>query len=112
MLTILVKNYLTPEGFDYFRKEWYPKLLSIAQQQKGFVSLTYKVHPDVYDCIHLTLKFKDDKSLAAWVELPSHDEIINELDGYRSRKYWEAASTEDENIDPSNLEWETIKVSS
>jgi len=44
-----------------------------------------------------------------WIAYPSHDELVNALDAYRSRSYWEVVKTQDEQISPSTLEWMIIK---
>lgn len=58
----------------------------------------------------ITLQFEDERTLNAWVEVPVHDELLDELDAYRSRDYWQVVQTDNVQADPSSLEWESIKV--
>jgi hypothetical protein len=107
MIHIYVKHYLTPVGGLYFNK-WFNLVYSIMSKQKGFVSFTKDIHKDRDDCFNLSLIFEDQESLDRWVEYPSHDELVDALDPYRNRSYWEVAVTENKHADPSTLEWEQI----
>lgn len=107
-LKVYVKHYLTQDGIQFFKTNWFPKVHSIMSRQDGFISLKFTANDTHQDCIDITLEFKDDRTLQAWIAMPIHDELILELDGYRSRTYWEAALQKDENADP---EWETIIIS-
>lgn len=111
MLTVYVKHYLTLQGIEYFEKQWFPKVHSILSQQIGFISLTYSLDRAAVENVDITLKFKDEETFDAWVEIPIHDVLLKELDAYRSRDYFEAARTEDEQVAPSSLEWTSYTVS-
>lgn len=109
MQIVYVKHYLTPEGISYFEREWFPWVDSVIKVQEGFVSITYSQDFDAQDCMNITLKFLDDPTLDAWIAVPIHEDLIQALDPLRSRNYWEAVRTGDENVSPSSLEWMVIK---
>ncbi|MFA6916095.1 MAG: hypothetical protein WC222_06840 [Parachlamydiales bacterium] len=109
-VTVYVKHYLTDQGRDFFKQVWYPKVLSSVQNQDGFISLSYEENIESPDCMDLTLKFKDENTLNAWIDVPDHDDLIKELDEYRSRGYWKAVYTTDDAADPAKLNWELITV--
>lgn len=106
MLTVYVKHFLTEQGIQYFHATWFPKVLSMVQQQEGFISLVAAENVESPDCIDITLKFSDENTFNAWVDVPEHDTLIKELDPYRSRGYWKAAFTTDEAADPAALAWD------
>lgn len=110
MLTVYVKHYLTPQGIQYFESHWFPKVHTLASQQTGFISLTYYLDQAGGDCVDITIKFKDDETFDAWVDIPCHDDLLKELDSFRSRNYFEAVRTQDEMVEPSSLEWTSYKV--
>lgn len=103
MLIVYVKHYLTPDGIDYLEKSWFQSVHSILKQQEGFISITYTIKGD---CVDITLKFEDEKTFDAWCEIPEHNTLIDELNPYRSRDYFEAVRTDNEHADPLTLEWE------
>ena len=111
MLTVYVKHYLTPDGIHFFKNKWFPEVHSIISQQEGFVSIAYTTHQNSSDCMNITLKFKDEKTLNDWIAVPIHDDLIKALDAYRSRDFWEAAKTDNDHAEPSTLEWTIIKPS-
>ena len=107
MITVYVKHYLTEEGIDYFKNTWFPSVLAHLSEQKGFLLLSYRGNQD---CMDITLQFQDHETLNNWIAVPIHDELIRDLDIYRSRPYWEAAQTCEEQTDPAALEWEIISL--
>lgn len=111
MLTVYVKHYLAEDGVQFFKTVWFPKVLSHLRQQAGFISLTYIQDPVNADCLFITLKFENQETLDRWIVVPIHNALIDELDSYRSRAYWEAASTEHSDADPAQVDWEIIQVS-
>lgn len=104
-VTVYVKHYLTPLGLDFLRQKWFPRVESLIRQQKGFIFITCCIEGD---CANLSLQFEDDKSFDAWVAHPEHDGLVNALDAYRGRTYWEVVRTTDEAADPSMLVWTVI----
>jgi hypothetical protein len=74
-------------------------------QQEGFLSCDYHIDGD---CVDIIIKFKDEPSFDAWVEVPDHHKLARMLDIYRSRNYWEAVRTTDAQAAPSSLEWDVI----
>lgn len=104
MLIIYVKHYLNEQGIDYLKKSWFPKVHSLLQQQAGFISIMYMT---IGDCVDITLKFEDEKTFDAWCAVPEHDQLLEELNPYRSRDYFKAVRTDHELADPSTLNWET-----
>lgn len=108
MVVVYVKHYITQEGMVYFEQEWFPKVRAIISKQKGFVSISYDFDEEQKDCVNIKLLFKDQKTLDDWIAYPDHDALIADLDGYRSRSYWEAASSTDDEAKPLTLQWETI----
>lgn len=108
VITVYVRHYLTPEGIDYFHQEWFPKVLSIIEQQNGFLLLTHDHDKDSHDSRHLTLQFSSAATLDAWIAHPDHDSLLNALDAYRDRTYWEYAYIEAEI--PSSILWEKVTL--
>ena len=102
MPAVYVKHYLTSEGLDYFKTYWFAEVNSIISRQNGFVSIVYAVQKNS-DCVDIILKFKDDPSLDAWLAVPDHDDLIQSLDRYRSRDYFEAARSRSEDV--YHVEW-------
>src|SRR5258706_5606759 len=98
MIIVYVKHYLTDDGLLYFKNHWFPKVHSLISQQKGFISITYRENTEDLDCLDITLKFADDQTLQDWIAVPNHDELIQELDLFRSRNYWKAVKTDKESI--------------
>lgn len=105
-VTVYVKHYLTPGGMIYFQQEWFPRVHSILSTQPGFISLTQHM---TGACAHLCLKFDSSTTFDAWLAHPSHDSLVDALDVHRDRDYWEAVRTDDEKLDPSELEWTKLK---
>ena len=106
---VYVKHYLTSEGISYFKKIWFPKVESILSGQKGFVSILSEAEPGS-DCMFITLKFKDDSTFNDWLAVPDHDQLVDDLDRFRSRGYWEAVRADDKDANLSQLKWEIIKT--
>lgn len=86
-IVLYVKHYLSPEGLLFFEKTWFPKVLTIISQQEGFLLLKHMGTDR--DCVFLTLEFQDEQTLNKWADYAGHDELVNALDPYRSRDYWE-----------------------
>jgi hypothetical protein len=112
MLYIYVKHYLNDKGIKYFEDQWFPQVYSIISQQKGFVEISFHYSQYERDCVNIFLVFTDQETLDKWVAHPFHDKLIEGLDIYRSRDYWEATCTEEKSIDPSSLKWDVIKPKS
>lgn len=109
MVVVYVKHYLSKEGISYLENHWFPLVHSLIKEQKGFISLTREQNKDEKDCIDILLAFEDDATLDDWIAHPRHDELVDALDPYRSRSYWEAVRTNDPALDPASLEWMTIE---
>ena len=108
MVIVHVKHYLTAEGMEYFN-QWFTDVKFYISKQDGFESIVCEKLPNDEGC-YIILKFRDQKTLDAWVAVDVHEDLVNALDPYRSRDYWEVVKTEDENADSKNLEWEKIKL--
>ena len=104
-LIVYVKHYLTPDGIDYFEKDWFPQVLAFMSKQEGYLSCTYQISDD---CVDITIKFKDEPSFDAYADIPDHHLLAKMLDSYRSRNYWKAVRTKDAHADLSSLEWDVI----
>ena len=105
-VTVYVRHYLTSAGINYFQQEWFPWVYSIISQQKGFIFITHKFSGL---CANICLQFEDEATFDAWLLHPSHDCLVDALDDYRDRDYWEVVRTSDEQADLSQLEWINIK---
>lgn len=99
-VVIYVKHYLTPEGLIFFEQRWFPNVHTIMSQQQGFLFFEHIITKE--DCVFVTLKFEDEQTFQQWVNYPAHDELVNALDPFRSRSYWEV-KREGEN-------WQTIEL--
>ncbi len=103
---VYVKHYLTPSGITYFQQEWFPWVHSILAQQPGFISICHNIKGL---CAGISLQFEDSTTFEAWLAHPSHDSLVDALDDHRDRNYWEAARTDNEQAEPSALQWMEIK---
>lgn len=111
MIAVHVRHYLTLEGMKYF-EEWFANVKSHISKQDGFLSIECEELPEE-EGYYIVLKFRDEASLDAWIAVDIHDDLVNALDPYRSRDYWEAARVEnDNNSNPETLEWEKKKPNS
>ena len=106
MFRVYAKHYLTQEGISYFRAVWFNRVQSIMKQQQGYISFVHDASSDVEDCVNVIVTFVDEARLLAWVAHPEHDNLVDALDSYRSRSYWEYAVAREEVIDRSKLTWE------
>jgi antibiotic biosynthesis monooxygenase (ABM) superfamily enzyme len=107
MITVYVKHYLNAAGCEYFNTKWYPYVQSLIERQAGFISIASSVNKADIECINVVVKFTNAETLNAWVKTNSHQEIINDLDRYRTNgQRWFVAEANNicppENID----EWE------
>lgn len=105
-VTVYVRHYLTSAGISYFQKEWFPWVHSLISKQKGFIFISHKI---VGQCANIVLQFKDKVTFEGWLAQPNHDCLVDALDDYRDRNYWEVIRTNDEHVDLSQLEWTKIK---
>lgn len=111
MFIVFVKHYLTAEGVAFFHQNWLPRVKSIMSQQVGYVAVVHDANKDEGDCVNVIVKFKNEEALNNWAMHPEHDLLVNALDRYRSRDYWEAACPADEEIPHSMVKWDRITVS-
>lgn len=86
-VVIHVKHYLNSDGLNYFEQCWFPLVHAIISQQEGFLLLEHNATKE--DCVVITLKFEDEQTFHKWVDYPGHDDLVNALDPFRSRSYWE-----------------------
>lgn len=70
----------------------------MISQQEGFLLFEHTGTEE--DCIFITLKFQDERTFDRWIAYPGHDDLINVLDRFRSRDYWEVKKEGD---------WQIIK---
>lgn len=108
MVIFHIKHYLTHDGIKYFNDSWFPMIKSISSQQQGFISIVHDADRDSSDCVNIILMFADENSVDIWAEQPGHDDLIDALDSYRSRNYWEVATSKHESTEYSKLEWQEI----
>ena len=95
-----VKHYLTANSLAGFN-QWYQRVYQFMSEKAGFIDLSHQVFPaeDNGDIlIYIKLTFADTRLLEAWVNDPVHNQLVNDLDPYRARPYWEACRTTDENL--------------
>ncbi|HSX26234.1 MAG TPA: alpha/beta hydrolase [Chlamydiales bacterium] len=86
-VVVYVRHYLSSEGVDYFERCWFPLVRAIISQQEGFLSIEHEGTEG--DCVSLVLRFEDEATFGRWVVYPGHDDLVNALDPFRSRDYWE-----------------------
>ena len=63
----------------------------------------------VYIILVLILKEVD---LDAWVKQPVHDKLVDELDAYRSKGFWEAARTQNAAANWKAIAYDRIQATS
>src|SRR3989338_4403682 len=85
MIVVYVKHYLNNMGRDYFDTDWFPHVLNLISQQNGFLDITTFREKDDQECINIIVKFINSKSLRSWVNNDLHQEVINNLDPYRTK---------------------------
>jgi len=109
MIVVYVKHYLDKDGFDYFEKTWFPqKVQPIISKQPGFISIEAKTD-NTAGHVFITVIFDSEENLAKWVSKPEHD-VMDLLDPFRTKNYWEAAKSEERTIAPEKLSWKQIKA--
>lgn len=108
MYIVYVRHYLNKSGLVYFKEVWLPLVKSLIDQQIGFVSLVHDFAKDANDCINVIVTFDSQFNLEKWAEHKDHDSLINALDNYRSRDYWEFSCSEDQAVEYNNLEWQKV----
>ena len=107
-----VKHYLNPNCLTNFN-HWFDKVYQFMSDKKGFVDLTHQVLPsqdNTYQLIYIKLVFNHTDNLEAWVNDPIHDQLVNELDLYRAKPYWEACRTTDENLSWQQATYDIIQA--
>lgn len=95
-----VKHYLAASSLAGFNP-WYQSVYHFMSGKAGFIDLSHQVFPAEDGgglLIYIKLIFANTYLLEAWVNDPVHDQLVNDLDRYRSRPYWEACRTTDENL--------------
>jgi heme-degrading monooxygenase HmoA len=109
MIIVYVKHYLNENGMRFFDKQWFPEVDGLIRQQKGFILI--EAQPDLHDfeCVNITVKFENKKTLNAWGATPDHGRVINQLEPYRT-KPWNYAVTEDEFASLDSLEWGEVPL--
>src|SRR5689334_12746590 len=95
MVIIFVKHYLNAAGIDFFNKQWFPQVKAAISQREGFISISSNPDKNNLQCINITVKFETWEKLYAWAESKPHDELVDQLDPYRTRT-WEVAKIEAE----------------
>lgn len=103
-----VKHYLNDDGFAHF-DDWFSRVEKFMSAKDGYISLQHTKYPEE-NMVHIVLAFESVVKLEAWISEPVHDDLVNELDQYRSRDYWEAARTEDKNADWRKIKYDEIKA--
>ena len=98
-IIIYVKHYLNFAGLKYFEECWFPLVHAIMSQQKGFLLLEHE--GTMEDCVYITLKFENEQTFHKWVEYTGHEDLVNALDPFRSRNYWE--------VQKEGESWQIIK---
>ena len=106
-LFVYVKHYLKPEGIQYIDHTWFPKVKAIMQKIPGYIGFTHDTKLDKKDCVNFTVAFQSKAALDAWIVHPEH-RVVDDLDSYRSRAYWEAVQSRDGVIDRETLSWVAI----
>jgi hypothetical protein len=107
MFVVLVKHYLNKDGEEYFKTTWFPLVKSIISQKEGYHSIEYIQKNDT---LFITIQFRDRTSFFAWNVDSKHSDVIQQLDKYRNREYWESTNTDIIDYDPLQLKWDINKV--
>lgn len=110
MFIVYVKHYLTPQGNTYFVSHWFPKVKGLMCLQNGYISVNHMQSKDANDCVNIAVVFKNEEALQEWAKKPEHGDLINELDNYRSRSYWEFANAITDIQDFEVLQWEKVEI--
>ena len=101
-----VKHYLNAEGMEHF-DNWFTRVRQFMSQKTGYISLEHTKYP-AQSLVHIVVCFEDTQTLEAWVDEPVHDQLINELDAYRAKPYWEVARAENASSQWDQLSYEKI----
>ena len=111
MITVYVRHYLNENGRTYFDKEWFPYVQQIIIQQMGYELIQASKDEFDVDCRNIIVKFKNQETLNDWVNHPSHQEVINNLDKYRT-KAWHWVTMEGNNPQPpkSLSDWNEVAL--
>lgn len=109
MIFVYVKHYLNSEGIRYFDEIWFPHVESIIQQQEGYLGIETTKQPDDPECVNITVKFADHETLDAWIAYPEHQEVIDDLDKYRTRP-WHWFRTENKYAPKNIAEWNEVPL--
>jgi antibiotic biosynthesis monooxygenase (ABM) superfamily enzyme len=110
MFIVYVKHYLNDQGLQFFHANWFQRVQAIMSQQDGYISVMHDATRDSKDCVHVTVTFDDQKNLGKWAEHEDHDELVNALDIYRSRNYWQFACSDKMINDYEQLIWEKVET--
>ena len=107
---VFAKHYLNSEGMSYVINELFPSVKLLMSQQNGYISVVCAVCENSDDCVYITIKFRDQASFDVWVKHPKHDDLINALEIYRNRDYWEYAivNKEDTSINLT-INWQKVE---
>lgn len=103
-----VKHYLNEDGMNNF-EDWFSRVYKFMEKQQGFQSLVFEKYASE-QLVHIVLCFEDVEKLEAWFGEPVHDELVNELDQYRAKDFWEATRTTDPDANWRELDYEKIEV--
>ncbi len=103
-----VKHYLNDEGLRHF-DDWFSRVNKFMSKSDGYISLTAEKYPSD-NMVYILVKFSSDEQLDTWVKQKIHDDLVDELDFYRTVDYWHAARTTEANADLKNIHYNTIKA--
>ena len=112
MVVVFGKHILNEEGERYLNGAWFDEVKGIMEKQPGFISFTRETDVDNADQTVIIVKFENEDDLQAWIDHKKHSVVIADLNQYRSVPWWQAARTDDENIDWRDLQWKIIAVES
>lgn len=88
MLIIHIKHYLNDQGIKFF-DVWFEKVFGYISKKEGFLLLERAFDNNNQECVHIWLHFRDRETLKAWAQSDEHNQIVRELDSYRTAS-WEA----------------------
>ncbi len=108
MFHVYVRHFLTEQGIDFVKNEWYQKVHDLMNSLPGFVSFSYEANQNE-DWMTFIVSFTDQISFNQWNVQHDHDLVIDELDPYRSRDYWEYANSNC-NKTEGLLDWQVVKI--
>jgi hypothetical protein len=111
MIVVYIKHYLNENGIKYFDETWYPTVEGLIKQQDGYVLIEATAEAGDLECRNITVQFKGQTTLDAWVAHDDHQAVINDLDQFRTRAWHYVIKKENDLGKPADLrDWEEVPL--